>query len=131
LVRPGVPAVGGEVLGGCGVGGEAAARARAAEAPTLLEVKTYRFMGHFEGDPERYRDDDERKTLRERDAIPALHEHIVAGGHATDAELEAIRTGIEAAVARAVEFARASPFPDPADLEKYVYPERLAREQVV
>ena len=60
-----------------------------------------------------------------------MREHLVAGGHATAAELEATRAGIEAAVARAVEFARASPFPDPADIEKYVYPEQLAREQAV
>jgi TPP-dependent pyruvate/acetoin dehydrogenase alpha subunit len=128
---PGVRADGADVLGVYTAAREAVARARGGEGPTLLEVKTYRFMGHFEGDPERYRDDEERKTLRERDAIPAFHEHLVAGGHATAAELEATRAGIEAAVARAVEFARASPFPDPADIEKYVYPEQLAREQVV
>ena len=44
-------------------------RARAGEGPTLLEVKTYRFSGHFEGDPDRYRDDDDRRTTRERDAL--------------------------------------------------------------
>lgn len=127
---PGVVADGADVLGVYAAARDAVARARAGEGPTLLEVKTYRFMGHFEGDPERYRDDDERTSLRERDAIPALHEHIVAGGHTGEAELEAMSAEIEAAVDRAVEFARASPFPDPADLEKYVYPEQLAREGV-
>jgi pyruvate dehydrogenase E1 component alpha subunit len=109
----------------------AVGRARAGEGPTLLEVKTYRFMGHFEGDPERYRDDEERERLRERDAIPQLREHMISGGHASETELEAMRVEIEAAVAQAVEFAKASPFPDPADLEKYVYPEQLTRAEVV
>jgi TPP-dependent pyruvate/acetoin dehydrogenase alpha subunit len=127
---PGVVADGTDVLGVYAAARAAVERARAGEGPTLLEVKTYRFMGHFEGDPERYRDDDERMTLRDRDAIPALHEHLVAGGHTTPDELDAMQGEIEAAVSAAVEFARASPFPDPADLERFVYPEELAREEV-
>ncbi len=127
---PGVVADGADVLGVYAAAREAVERARAGEGPTLLEVKTYRFMGHFEGDPERYRDDDERTMLRDRDAIPALHEHIVSGGHAATTDLEAMRDEIEAAVAAAVDFARASPFPDPADIERFVYPEQRVREEV-
>ena len=127
---PGVVADGADVLGVYAAARAGVERARAGEGPTLLEVKTYRFMGHFEGDPEYYRDNDERTTLRDSDAIPALHEHLVAGGHTTAAELEAMRGEIEVAISAAVEFARASPFPDPADLERFVYPEELAREEV-
>ena len=87
-------------------------------------------MGHFEGDPERYRDDEERTALRDRDAIAALQERIVSAGHATADALDAMREEIDEAVSAAVEFARASPFPDPADLERFVYPEQLAREEV-
>jgi pyruvate dehydrogenase E1 component alpha subunit len=128
---PGVIADGADVLDVYAAAHNAVGRARAGEGPTLLEVKTYRFMGHFEGDPERYRDDEERERLRERDAIPQLREHMISGGHASETELEAMRVEIEAAVAQAVEFAKASPFPDPADLEKYVYPEQLTRAEVV
>jgi TPP-dependent pyruvate/acetoin dehydrogenase alpha subunit len=127
---PGVVADGADVLHVYTAAREAVERARAGAGPTLLEVKTYRFMGHFEGDPEHYRDDGERATLRGRDAIPALHDHIVAGGHAGAAELDAARTSIETEIDAAVEFARASPFPAPADLERFVYPEQLAREGV-
>ena len=115
---PGVIADGADVLEVYTAAGTAVARARAGEGPTLLEVKTYRFMGHFEGDPDRYRDEEERAATREHDAIEALRTRL----DATDAELEAIRTEIEAAVSQAVEFAHASPFPDPAELERYVYP---------
>jgi acetoin:2,6-dichlorophenolindophenol oxidoreductase subunit alpha len=101
-------------------------RARGGEGPTLLEVKTYRFMGHFEGDPDRYRDDEDRRTTRAHDALAALHERLVADGHASEGDLEAMRAEIETAVSDAVEFARASPFPDPAALERYVYPTPLA-----
>ena len=41
-----------------------------------------------------------------------------------------MRASIETEIDAAVAFARASPFPDPADLERFVYPEQLAREEV-
>ncbi len=127
---PGVVADGADVLGVYTAARTAVDRARAGEGPTLLEVKTYRFMGHFEGDPERYRDDEERTALRDRDAIAALQAHLISAGHATADVLAVVREEIEAAVSAAVEFARASPFPDPADLEQFVYPEQPAREEV-
>ena len=102
-------------------------RARAGEGPTLLEVKTYRFRGHFEGDPDRYRDDEERRGCRRRMRSPPLRSRILAEGHATEADLDALHAEIEAAVEHAVEFARSSPFPDPADIGKYVYPEQITR----
>ncbi len=53
---PGVVVDGADALAVYGAARTAVERARAGEGPTLLEVKTYRFMGHFEGDPDRYRD---------------------------------------------------------------------------
>jgi len=123
---PGVIADGADVLSVYDAAGAAVARARAGEGPTLLEVKTFRFMGHFEGDPDRYRDDEERTEVRERDAVHALRERLVAGGHATEEDLETLRAELEAAATAAVEFARASPFPDPSEIERYVYPEPAA-----
>lgn len=126
---PGVVADGADVLDVYRAARTAVSRARAGQGPTLLEVKTFRFMGHFEGDPDRYRDDDERASLRDRDAIPRLRDQILADGHAAAAELEEMQSEIEAAVARAVDFACASPFPDPAGLERHVYPAAAAREE--
>jgi pyruvate dehydrogenase E1 component alpha subunit len=123
---PGVIADGRDVLDVFAAARDAVGRARAGEGPTLLEVKTYRFMGHFEGDPEKYRDEAEKQGLVENDALPTLRDEIVAGGHASAGELEALRSEIEAAIDRAVEFARASPFPDPAGIERYVYPAEVA-----
>jgi pyruvate dehydrogenase E1 component alpha subunit len=123
---PGVIADGADVLEVYTAARAAVSRARAGDGPTLLEVKTYRFMGHFEGDPDRYRDDDERRATRERDALAALQARLTEAGHATEGELEAMRVELEAAVSRAVDFARSSPFPDAAELERHVYPEQLA-----
>ena len=123
----GAIADGADVLGVYEAARAAVERARAGEGPTLLEVKTYRFRGHFEGDPDRYRDDEEREGLQEKDAIPPLRSRILTEGHATEADLDALHAEIEAAVEHAVEFARSSPFPDPADIGKYVYPEQITR----
>ncbi len=49
--------------------GEAVARARRGEGPTLMEVKTYRYLGHFQGDAELYRDKNEVGQLRQTDPI--------------------------------------------------------------
>src|SRR5262249_21634732 len=101
---PGVNADGADVLNVYTAARTAVARARTGDGPTLLEVKPYRFMGHFEGDPDRYRDDAERNATRQHDAVAALRERL----DATEDELEAIRAEIEAAVSQAVDFARAS-----------------------
>jgi pyruvate dehydrogenase E1 component alpha subunit len=116
---PGVIADGADAVAVYEAAREAVRRARAGEGPTLLEVKTYRFMGHFEGDPERYRDDGERGEARGRDAIGALRERLASSG----ADLEALQAELESEIDEAVAFAKASPLPDPAQIERYVYPE--------
>jgi TPP-dependent pyruvate/acetoin dehydrogenase alpha subunit len=127
---PGVVADGADVLAVYAAAHEAVARARAGDGPTLLEVKTYRFKGHFEGDPERYRGEDERKAVLEWDALVSLRRRLIDDAHATEAELQAERAELEAAIDGAVAFARASPVPDPATVENYVYPEPVAHADV-
>ena len=56
--------------------GEAVARARRGGGPSLIEVKTDRYMGHFQGDPEAYRPKGEVEELRRHDPIPALGAHL-------------------------------------------------------
>jgi pyruvate dehydrogenase E1 component alpha subunit len=119
---PGIAVDGADVVDVYLAAREAVRRARAGEGPTLLVITTYRFMGHFEGDPDRYRDDAERAATRQHDALTALRERLLAHGHATESGLKGTDAEIEAAISAAVEFARSSPFPDPADIERYVYP---------
>lgn len=120
---PGVVADGADVRAVYAAARDAVARARAGEGPTLLEVKTYRFMGHFEGDPERYRDDDDRSATRAHDALARLEGELLAGGQVGADDLELVRRELVDAISAAVEFARASPMPDPAGIERYVHPE--------
>ena len=97
--------------------GEAVERARAAEGPTFLECKTYRYYGHFLGDdPLRYRTKDEEAYYRSRDCIERFEHTIREESLLTDRELEAIREEVNATIERAVEFAEQSPLPDVAEL---------------
>jgi pyruvate dehydrogenase E1 component alpha subunit len=94
---------------------DAVARARRGEGPTLVEAKTYRFHEHAYGlkvaDP--YIADETLALWRESLDPIALFERRLAGV-LTDAEQDAIRGEVDAEIAAAVEFARASPLPEPA-----------------
>ena len=103
------------------VAGEAIARARRGEGPSLLEVKTDRYFGHFQGDPELYRPKDEVSHLKAGDPIQHLKEQLIAQGAAGAGELDASQQAAAKEVAEAIEFARQSPYPQPADALKHVF----------
>jgi pyruvate dehydrogenase E1 component alpha subunit len=103
--------------------GEAVARARAGEGPTLIEAVTYRFWGHLMGDAMEYMPKEERKAAMAADPLPRYRQWLVDNGHATDDELAAIEAAIGAEIDDAVEFALASPFPDESELYTDVYAE--------
>ena len=98
---------------------------RAGEGPTFLECKTYRYFNHhgIQTLGMKYRSDDEVAEWRERDAIASLEHRMIADGLASDADIAATRTAVLAEVDEAIEFAEASPLPDPADLLANVYTE--------
>ena len=100
----------------------ALARARAGEGPTFIECKTYRYLGHWTGDPQVYRTREEVEDWKQnRDPIKRLRERMIADGDATAEELDAIeKAAIEEAEA-AAEFALNSPDPDPANLMDDVF----------
>jgi len=124
---PGVTIDGSDAVAVYEAARDAVSRARAGGGPTFLEVKTYRFMGHFEGDPDRYRDDADREVTRSRDALASLRDRLVSDGIESAETLETLRAEVELAVSDAVEFAKGSPFPDPAEIGRYVYPEAASR----
>ena len=95
--------------------GEAVARARAGDGPTLLEVDTYRLAGHFIGDAEGYRPEGEKDALFEKDPIPKMRDKMVADGVATAAEMDTIENEAAATVDAAIKFARDSADPSPED----------------
>jgi acetoin:2,6-dichlorophenolindophenol oxidoreductase subunit alpha len=88
-------------------------RARGGGGPTLLECVTYRWRGHFEGDPQPYRTQDEVETWKERDPLGLAERRLGGRGELDGAEREAIRAAARARIADAVAFAEAAELPDP------------------
>ncbi|MDB6176334.1 thiamine pyrophosphate-dependent dehydrogenase E1 component subunit alpha [Paracoccus sp. Z330] len=95
--------------------GEAIARARAGEGPSLLEIETYRLAGHFMGDAEGYRPKGEKDALQEADPIPRMRTRLLTDGVASESELAAIESESLARVEAAIRFARDSEDPAPED----------------
>lgn len=94
-----------------GEAGEAIGRARAGEGPTLLEIRTYRMMGHFFADPENYRRETEREEMRANDCMPKIEEAVRERGVAGE-RIEAIRDTVEERVDEAIQYGLDQPFPD-------------------
>jgi TPP-dependent pyruvate/acetoin dehydrogenase alpha subunit len=101
----------------------AAARARAGRGPTLIECKTYRFLGHSKNDQRVYRTKEEEAAWRERDPIPRFRALLLEQRVANAGELDAIAREAHAAVDAAVAFARDSAFPPPAAVTDGVFEE--------
>lgn len=91
------------------------ARMRAGGGPVIVEADTYRWHGHYEGDPERYRDAQELEEWKRHDPLLVARERLIELG-ATAGELDAL----DAAVGREIDDAAASaltdPEPDPSTL---------------
>jgi pyruvate dehydrogenase E1 component alpha subunit len=102
--------------------GEAIARARRGEGPTLLECKTYRFHGHNFGDPQQYRTREEIADWAEkRDPIKRLAASMRQAGILTEAQDQEIQQRVAEEIQSAVRFAESSPYPTPDELYKDVY----------
>jgi acetoin:2,6-dichlorophenolindophenol oxidoreductase subunit alpha len=100
---------------------DAVARARSGQGPTLIEAKTFRFFGHIYGDMDGYMDPAEKAAAMAKDPVPAFRKYLIDNKHATEADLAAMEAGIEKEIDEAVEFAKASAFPDVAELRRDVY----------
>jgi pyruvate dehydrogenase E1 component alpha subunit len=100
---------------------KAARRARGGEGPSLIEAKTYRYYGHFEGDSLKYRSRDEEQMYRARDPIAGFERRVLAEKVLTSDELEQIEKRAQAMLEAAIEFAEASPYPDPEQCLTDVY----------
>lgn len=104
---------------------EAVKRARAGDGPSLLICDTYRYHGHYEGDPMVYRSDDEVDEWRERDPIERFTQRLLDSDVTSEAAIEDLEDDVETVVDEAVEFARESSDPDPESAYEDVYTEVL------
>jgi pyruvate dehydrogenase E1 component alpha subunit len=95
---------------------EAVERAKAGEGPTLLDCITYRFFGHFTGDPGRgitYRSKEEMDQWQNRCPIKKLRERLIKEKMMTEEMEKTIEANVKASIEKAVQFAKESPFPLP------------------
>jgi acetoin:2,6-dichlorophenolindophenol oxidoreductase subunit alpha len=103
--------------------GEAIARARRGEGPTLLECKTYRYYDHVgvRGMGLSYRTDEEVAYWKERDPIKLIEQTLAKQGILSKAAARAVHDEVTEQVQEGVRFAEASPMPDPATILDDVY----------
>jgi pyruvate dehydrogenase E1 component alpha subunit len=118
---PGMRCDGMDVLDTHAVVREAVERVREERRPLLIEAVTYRFRGHSMADPEQYRSKEEVESWKQRDPIVTFGERLVAEGVLEQGDLDAIDAAAMARVDAAVEFADASPFPEPDKLFEDIY----------
>jgi pyruvate dehydrogenase E1 component alpha subunit len=105
--------------------GEAVARARNGEGPTLIEAMTFRFHGHIFGDADAYMDAAQKAEAMKHDPVPRFRQWLIAHDHASEGELASLEAAVEREVDEAVEFALASPYPDAAELRRDVFAQEI------
>jgi pyruvate dehydrogenase E1 component alpha subunit len=96
-------------------------RARKEYLPTLLEVRTYRFMGHSMSDPGKYRTRAEIERYQERDPIKLFAASLKEEGVLNDSDFQKIEAEAKERVEQALRFAEQSPLPEPGELFTDVY----------
>jgi pyruvate dehydrogenase E1 component alpha subunit len=114
---PGLAVDGNDIEAVRAAAAEAVVRARKGEGPTLLENKTYRIRGHFEGDPQRYRKKEDVAAWQtdEHDPLARIARKLRAKKILTAKAEEAVWAEVAEEIRAAVEFAQQSPYPEPAE----------------
>jgi len=118
---PGVLVDGMDVMAVHEAAGEAIARARRGEGPSIIEALCYRYRGHFEGDAEPYRTPEEVEEWKKKDPIPKFRKQLIEQGVLSEAQVAKIEEEVAAEVKEAEEFARNSPFPEPQEALEHVF----------
>jgi pyruvate dehydrogenase E1 component alpha subunit len=101
--------------------GEAVARARAGDGPSLLEMKTYRYRGHSRTDPAKYRPDGELDRWRQRDPLTLLADRLVAEGLISAEQCDGLREEVQQQIDELAAKAAQAPHPTLEETRAYVY----------
>lgn len=118
---PGVGVDGNDLIAVYGVVKEAVDRARGGQGPTLIEAKTYRWHGHFEGDPCKYRPEGELEIWQKKDPLPFYQNELRAMKILDPQKVEEVEGRVRGLIEQALEFAFASPLPTREEIMEYVY----------
>ena len=101
---------------------QAVKRAREGKGPTFLELKTYRYHGHFHADqPEKYRTSEEENSWKKRDCIINFEKRVIKQKLFNRKKLDSIKKKIQKEIEDAVEFGLKSPLPPEETLYEDVY----------
>ncbi len=119
---PGVRVDGQDVRAVHAAAGDAVRRARSGAGPTLIVAETYRYEGHYYGDPQVYRTKEEVEEWRaKRDPLAIARAWITAEKVATAADLDAIDAAVDEEIERGVRFAEEGPPASPIQIPEDVY----------
>ncbi len=102
--------------------GEAIARARDGGGPTMIEAKVNRYFGHFEGDAQTYRGENEVENIRAaKDCLMLFRNRVTSASLVDESELDKVDEEVGKLIDEAVEEAKAAPEPEPERLLTDVY----------
>ena len=118
---PGYEVDGNDVLSVRETVGRAVKRAREGKGPSIVENRTYRFRGHFEGDPQRYRTEEEIQQYLKNDPIERFKKILLRDGILSESEDNRMRREVQDEIEDAVRYAMESPFPKPQDALSDLY----------
>lgn len=118
---PGVTVDGSDVMAVYKAAGDAVGRARSGKGPTLVECKTHRWFGHFAGDQQKYRSEEDIKEARAIDPLKQFRNYLTEKKGIHQSIFEEMDKEIAAEIDQAVAFAMASPKADPSDVYTDVY----------
>lgn len=118
---PGVTVDGNDVIKVYEATGKAVEQARKGKGPTLIDSITYRWDGHYVGDPVAARPEGELEDWMQKCPIKRLREKLFKDGVLDDAKVEEIQKKVDAEIEEAVAFGKQSPYPPLEDLYKNVY----------
>jgi len=118
---PGVTVDGNDVVAVYRVAQEAIARARRGQGPTLIECKTYRWYGHSEIDPAKYRDPEEVEKWKAKDPILGMEKYLAGKGLFTVDWKQEIVDGFNNELDAAIEIAEKSALPEGVEALDHVY----------
>ncbi|KYN78552.1 pyruvate dehydrogenase (acetyl-transferring) E1 component subunit alpha [Clostridium sporogenes] len=118
---PGIVVDGNDVFAVYEAAEEAIKRAREGKGPTLIECKTYRHRGHFEGDPCVYKPTEEQEEWLAKDPIPRFEKYLVENEILTEQKLKEVQSKVESEIDEAVDFANNSPYPELESVLEDVY----------
>jgi len=101
--------------------GKAIDRARKGKGPTLLEVKSTRWYGHYVGDAQKYRSERDIEAAKKEDCIKNFEDKLIEDKILQKQNVERIEEKIHEEIENAINFARESPFPDDSELMEGLY----------